>query len=134
MACCVCDSWQTITMTCSIADSPLLLLLYHICSRSKYRLDSVVRTTLSGDDTSYNCVMEMEDSLGNRGVKLSKELMKIAGAMHCCRCCCCCCVKLSKERMKIAGADRRKMLLIAREGGCCLVMVLFGGGGAAVWR
>jgi hypothetical protein len=23
--------------------------------------------------------MEMEDSLGNRGVKLSKELMKIAG-------------------------------------------------------
>ncbi|WIA35765.1 hypothetical protein OEZ86_004159 [Tetradesmus obliquus] len=47
--------------------------------RSKYRLDSVVRTTLSGDDTSYNCVMEMEDSLGNRGVKLSKELMKIAG-------------------------------------------------------
>ncbi|KAF6266311.1 FAE1/Type III polyketide synthase-like protein-domain-containing protein [Scenedesmus sp. NREL 46B-D3] len=47
--------------------------------RAKYKLDSVVRTTLSGDDTSYNCVMEMEDSLGNRGVKLSKELMKIAG-------------------------------------------------------
>jgi hypothetical protein len=40
-----------------------------------------VRTTLSGDDTSYNCVMEMEDSLGNRGVKLSKELMKIAGTL-----------------------------------------------------
>eukprot|EP00775_Hariotina_reticulata_P008863 gene8863-9042_t len=47
--------------------------------RSKYRLDCVVRTTLSGDDASYNCVMEMEDAAGHRGVKLSKELMNIAG-------------------------------------------------------
>lgn len=34
---------------------------------------------MSGDDASYNCVMEMEDASGHRGVKLSKELMKIAG-------------------------------------------------------
>lgn len=58
---------------------PLLPLL-PLARRSKYRLDCVVRTTLSGDDTSYNCVMEMEDGVGHRGVKLSKDLMQIAGA------------------------------------------------------
>lgn len=47
--------------------------------RSKYKLQTVVRTTLSGEDASYNVVMEMEDAQGHRGVKLSKELMNIAG-------------------------------------------------------
>jgi hypothetical protein len=60
----------------------------------------VVRTTLSGDDTSYNCVMEMEDSLGNRGVKLSKELMKIAGVLRCYSCC----FKLRREGLSAAAA------------------------------
>lgn len=34
---------------------------------------------MAADDSSYNCVMEMEDAEGHRGVKLSKDLMKIAG-------------------------------------------------------
>lgn len=54
-----------------------LLFLYR---RSKYQLQTVVRTTLSGEDASYNVVMEMEDAQGFRGVKLSKELMNIAGS------------------------------------------------------
>lgn len=47
--------------------------------RSKYWLHSLVRTNMAADDSSYNCVMEMEDAEGHRGVKLSKDLMKIAG-------------------------------------------------------
>jgi hypothetical protein len=55
-----------------------LSLLLH-CSRSKYWLHSLVRTNMAADEASYNCVMEMEDAEGHRGVKLSKDLMKIAG-------------------------------------------------------
>jgi 3-ketoacyl-CoA synthase len=47
--------------------------------RAKYQLRHVVRTTLASNDDAFNCVMEMEDSQGHRGVKLSKDLMKIAG-------------------------------------------------------
>jgi len=47
--------------------------------RSKYVLKHVVRTTMAHVDDAYNCVMELEDSQGHRGVKLSKDLMKIAG-------------------------------------------------------
>lgn len=63
------------------------VLLCCACRRSKYRLDCVVRTTLSGDDPSYQCVQEMEDAQGHRGVKLSKELMKIAGEFCSWTCC-----------------------------------------------
>lgn len=52
------------------------------CSRSKYWLHSLVRTNMAADEASYNCVMEMEDAEGHRGVKLSKDLMKIAGVWH----------------------------------------------------
>lgn len=34
---------------------------------------------MARDDQSYACVTEMEDAEGHRGVKLSKDLMKIAG-------------------------------------------------------
>jgi hypothetical protein len=36
---------------------------------------------MAADDASYNCVTEMEDAEGHRGVKLSKDLMKIAGRL-----------------------------------------------------
>jgi hypothetical protein len=54
------------------------------CSRSKYRLQTIVRTNMAADEASYNCVVEMEDSEGHRGVKLSKDLMVIAGEYLCC--------------------------------------------------
>jgi 3-ketoacyl-CoA synthase len=57
-------------------------------SRSKYWLHSLVRTNNAADDASYNCVMEMEDAEGHRGVKLSKDLMKIAGGVKSVLCSC----------------------------------------------
>eukprot|EP00879_Flechtneria_rotunda_P017594 GHRR01018444.1.p1 GENE.GHRR01018444.1~~GHRR01018444.1.p1 ORF type:complete len:456 (+),score=130.64 GHRR01018444.1:379-1746(+) len=47
--------------------------------RSKYELQHVVRTHLAANDAAFNCVVEQEDAEGTRGVKLSKELMAIAG-------------------------------------------------------
>jgi 3-ketoacyl-CoA synthase len=47
-----------------------------------------VRTNNAADDASYNCVMEMEDAEGHRGVKLSKDLMKIAGGVKSVLCSC----------------------------------------------
>jgi 3-ketoacyl-CoA synthase len=47
--------------------------------RSKYVLQHVVRTNLAACDEAYNCVYEGEDDAGTRGVRLSKELMAIAG-------------------------------------------------------
>ncbi|KAF6264839.1 FAE1/Type III polyketide synthase-like protein-domain-containing protein [Scenedesmus sp. NREL 46B-D3] len=47
--------------------------------RAKYELKHVVRTHLANNDAAFNCVVEQEDSEGVRGVKLSKELMAIAG-------------------------------------------------------
>jgi hypothetical protein len=49
------------------------------CRRAKYELKHVVRTHLANNDAAFNCVVEQEDSEGVRGVKLSKELMAIAG-------------------------------------------------------
>jgi hypothetical protein len=40
----------------------------------------VVRTNLAANDAAYNCVYEGEDEEGTRGVRLSKDLMAIAGA------------------------------------------------------
>ncbi|KYR01268.1 fatty acid elongase 3-ketoacyl-CoA synthase [Tieghemostelium lacteum] len=47
----------------------------------KYRLVSSVRVTKSHLDKSYNAVYQMEDSEGNRGVRLAngKELMSVVG-------------------------------------------------------
>jgi 3-ketoacyl-CoA synthase len=47
--------------------------------RSKYRLRHVVRTNLAASDAAFQCVYEQEDAQGQRGVRLSKELMAIAG-------------------------------------------------------
>jgi hypothetical protein len=43
----------------------------------------VVRTNLAANDTAFNCVMELEDEAGVRGVKLAKELMSVAGGLGC---------------------------------------------------
>jgi len=40
----------------------------------------VLRTNLAANDAAYNCVYETEDEEGHRGVRLSKDLMAIAGA------------------------------------------------------
>lgn len=57
------------------------------CRRAKYQLQHVVRTNLAASDAAYGCVFETEDDSGIRGVKLSKELMSVAGwwlrAPHC---------------------------------------------------
>jgi hypothetical protein len=55
-----------------------LLLPAH--RRSKYELQHVVRTNLAANDTAFNCVFEVEDEAGVRGVRLGKELMGVAGA------------------------------------------------------
>jgi 3-ketoacyl-CoA synthase len=47
--------------------------------RAKYRLQHVLRTNLASNDAAYNCVYETEDEEGHRGVRLSKDLMAIAG-------------------------------------------------------
>ncbi|CAA7403471.1 unnamed protein product [Spirodela intermedia] len=48
-------------------------------SRSKYRLLHTVRTHKGMDDKSYNCVYQREDSSGQLGVSLARELMAVAG-------------------------------------------------------
>lgn len=67
--------------TCQRAP-PRLCALSSACSdrRSKYQLQQIVRTNLAASDAAYGCVFESEDEAGVRGVKLSKELMSVAGA------------------------------------------------------
>ncbi|KAJ0981488.1 hypothetical protein J5N97_009743 [Dioscorea zingiberensis] len=47
--------------------------------RAKYRLLHVVRTHKGADDKAYSCVYQEQDSDGNVGISLSKDLMAIAG-------------------------------------------------------
>ncbi|KAE9466640.1 hypothetical protein C3L33_01400, partial [Rhododendron williamsianum] len=47
--------------------------------RAKYRLVHVVRTHKGSDDKAYKCVFEEEDDQGKVGIRLSKDLMVIAG-------------------------------------------------------
>ncbi|KIZ01226.1 3-ketoacyl-CoA synthase 4 [Monoraphidium neglectum] len=47
--------------------------------RAKYELQHVVRTNLAANDAAFTCVYEGQDEDGHRGVRLSKELMAIAG-------------------------------------------------------
>jgi len=48
-------------------------------SRARFELHTVVRTHSGSDDQAYDSVFQMEDSAGIRGVKLSKNIMDIAG-------------------------------------------------------
>jgi len=47
--------------------------------RSKYQLMHTVRTHLGANDAAYNCIFQCEDEVGKVGVRLSKELMAVAG-------------------------------------------------------
>ncbi|KAJ3673877.1 hypothetical protein LUZ60_005869 [Juncus effusus] len=47
--------------------------------RAKYQLIHTVRIHKGADDQSYTCVTQEEDSEGNVGVSLSKDLMAVAG-------------------------------------------------------
>ncbi|KAL5783558.1 hypothetical protein ACOSP7_008587 [Xanthoceras sorbifolium] len=49
---------------------------YH---RAKYRLEHIVRTHKGADDRSFRCVYQEEDEQGNRGLKVSKDMVKIGG-------------------------------------------------------
>jgi len=48
-------------------------------ARARFELETVVRTHSGGDDLAYDSVFQMEDSEGIRGVKLSKNIMDVAG-------------------------------------------------------
>ncbi|XP_023735261.1 3-ketoacyl-CoA synthase 11 [Lactuca sativa] len=47
--------------------------------RSKYQLIHIVRTHKGTDDKCFSCVTQLEDTVGNVGVSLSKDLMGVAG-------------------------------------------------------
>ena len=47
-------------------------------SRAKYRLEHLVRTTLT-DDEAFNCIRQTEDDDQKTGVRLTKELIGVAG-------------------------------------------------------
>lgn len=46
--------------------------------RAKYKLKCTVRTHVGSDDLAYDCIFQMEDKEGIRGVKLSKNIMDVA--------------------------------------------------------
>ncbi|CAN1150502.1 3-ketoacyl-CoA synthase 10 [Linum perenne] len=48
-------------------------------TRSKYRLDHIVRTHKGADDRSFRCIYQEEDEEKNKGLKVSKELVEIGG-------------------------------------------------------
>jgi len=45
----------------------------------RYELESCIRCHLGQDDSAYTCVEQVTDEQGYRGVKLSKDLMNVAG-------------------------------------------------------
>ncbi|CDF37249.1 3-ketoacyl-CoA synthase [Chondrus crispus] len=48
-------------------------------SRARYVLKHTVRTHVGADDLAYDSIFQMEDKCGIRGVKLSKNIMDVAG-------------------------------------------------------
>lgn len=46
--------------------------------RARYLLKCTVRTHIGSDDLAYDCIFQMEDKEGIRGVKLSKNIMDVA--------------------------------------------------------
>ena len=47
--------------------------------RSKYQLIHTLRTHKGADDKSYCCVMQQEDEAGKVGIKLSRDILTVAG-------------------------------------------------------
>lgn len=47
--------------------------------RAKYELKHLVRTHTGATDSAFTCMYQMEDEENNTGIRLSKELMAIAG-------------------------------------------------------
>lgn len=47
--------------------------------RAKYSLENIVRTHKGGDDRSFRCVQQEEDSQGIKGLSISRDLMEIGG-------------------------------------------------------
>lgn len=47
--------------------------------RARYMLKHTVRTHVGADDLAYDSIFQMEDKTGIRGVKLSKNIMDVAG-------------------------------------------------------
>ena len=48
-------------------------------SKARYVLKHTVRTHVGADDLAYDSIFQMEDKTGTRGVKLSKNIMDVAG-------------------------------------------------------
>lgn len=48
-------------------------------ARARYALKHTVRTHVGADDLAYDSIFQMEDKTGIRGVKLSKNIMDVAG-------------------------------------------------------
>lgn len=61
------------------AAAVLLTNIPHDKSRARYLLKHTVRTHVGADDLAYDSIFQMEDKMGIRGVKLSKNIMDVAG-------------------------------------------------------
>ncbi|CAI0448287.1 unnamed protein product, partial [Linum tenue] len=48
-------------------------------TRSKYRLEHIVRTHKGADDRSFRCIYQEEDEEKHKGLKVSKDLVEIGG-------------------------------------------------------
>lgn len=106
-----------------------------LLSRAKYRLRNIIRTQIT-DDESYGAVFECEDASGFCGVRLSKEIVKVAGnAMR---------INLTQlgplilplsEQAKVVwsillkrfyrGQGVTRCVAQGRENGCCLICLAF---------
>lgn len=61
------------------ASAALLTNDYRDKPRARYILKHTVRTHMGADDLAYDSIFQMEDKTGIRGVKLSKNIMDVAG-------------------------------------------------------
>jgi hypothetical protein len=85
---CLCSLWSNfwVTGVFSLLDSirwvvsvGLLNMECYAFFVDRYKLTHLVRTHNGADDEAYQCVYQCEDKDGIVGVRLSKELMKVAG-------------------------------------------------------
>jgi 3-ketoacyl-CoA synthase len=70
-------SMQLVNILFRMGGSAMLLSTCKL--KARFKLAHVERTIFTEDDGAYRCVYEEEDSEGNRGFALSKDLMAIAG-------------------------------------------------------